>query len=304
MKNKDKTQVTESISSRYKDLDLWPSNKILSHFIEDQVKAVNALNDIIEDIEKAAIDVCEYLSKDNRSRLIYIGSGTSGRICVQDGAELYPTYGWPPDRLSFLIAGGNQALYRPIEGAEDDITAAQHDVSQLTLSSNDIIIAVSASGSTPYTVECCKVARNIGCLVIGVSSNLNSDLFSYTTHSLYTNSGPEPIAGSTRMNAGTAQKVCLNLLSTLIMIRMGCVYDGMMVDFQQMNSKLKKRACTVLQHITQCNHEEALKTLEEFDGNIKLSALVLKGLNKERALDLLQENNNNLRVALSHLDSQ
>lgn len=303
MKKNDTQQVTEFISNRYKELDIWPSEKILSCLLEDQKNAVNSLNNIITDIEKAALNAYTQLSSNHLSRLVYIGSGTSGRICVQDGAELYPTFGWPINRVSYLIAGGKKALFEAIENAEDNVDQAQEDMQSLNITANDVIIAVSASGSTPYTVECCKVALEQKCSIIGISSNVNAKLFAYSTHPLFTNTGPEPVAGSTRMNAGTAQKICLNMLSTLIMIKMGCVYDGMMVEFKLTNEKLKLRACKVLQHITQCDHDEAVKALDECNGDIKLAVLIIKGIIFEDAKVILANCNNNLREALSLIDS-
>ena len=184
-------------------------------------------------IQSAAAAAASRLKSGN-GRLVYAGAGTPARLAVQDGVELMPTYGWPRERLAFLIAGGEKALVRSIENAEDDAEAAARDIKRYLKRANtqDVCIAVSASGRTPDTVEVCRLARDAGALTIGISSKLDLALLKVADHAIFLDSGPEPVGGSTRMNAGTAQKAALNAISTLVMIRLGRVYDGFMVHVE------------------------------------------------------------------------
>jgi N-acetylmuramic acid 6-phosphate etherase len=201
-------------------------------------------------------------------------------------------------RLAFVIAGKEQALTRAIEGAEDDITAAQDQIAALNLTANDVCLAISASGATPFTVAACSAARDAGALTIGISSNPQSKLLQTAEHPVLTDSGPEPVAGSTRMNAGTAQTVALKMISTLIMIRLGHVHDGYMVDVQTTNDKLRKRAVRMVRDITGCKQDDAKTALAAADGNVKLAVLVTTGLSADEGRELLEKSDNNLRKAL------
>src|SRR5262245_3156189 len=185
----------------------------------------------------------------DRGRLIYAGAGTSGRLAVQDGAELMPTFSWPPERLLLLIAGGNEALIQAVEGAEDQTEHAIALVKSHGICPKDVLIAVAASGSTPFTLACLRGAKKAGALTIGVANNAGAPLLLESDHPILLDTGVEPIAGSTRMKAGTAQRITLNLLSSLLMIRLGRVYEGLMVDVQATNRKLAKRSEEMLTHL-------------------------------------------------------
>ena len=234
-------------------------------------------------------------------RLIYAGAGTSGRLAVQDGAELMPTFSWPPERLLLLIAGGNEALIQAVEGAEDQTEHGRALVKSHGICTEDVLIAVAASGSTPFTLACLREAKNAGALTIGVANNAGAPLLMESDHPILLDTGVEPIAGSTRMKAGTAQRITLNLLSSLLMIRLGRVYEGLMVDVQATNRKLAKRSEEMLTHLTGKSAEEARDALTRAEGSVKLAVLLLHGCALEDAKALLERVGGRLRVALAEL---
>ncbi len=287
---------------RFRGLELWSDSEILAAIVDGQAAALRAVRTAIPAIESAAAAAAQRL-RNGTGRLAYAGAGTPARLAVQDGVELMPTYGWPRERLAFLIAGGEKALVRSIENAEDDTDAAARDVKRNLprATAQDVCIAVSASGRTPYTVEVCRLARAAGALTIGISSAPDSALLRAADHSIFLDSGPEPVGGSTRMNAGTAQKAALNAISTLVMIRLGRVYDGFMVDVELGNEKLRERARRMVREITGCRADEAGRALDAAGGHAKLAVLVAKGLSREAAAGLLRKHGGDLRGALKTL---
>ncbi|MCZ6605735.1 MAG: N-acetylmuramic acid 6-phosphate etherase [Alphaproteobacteria bacterium] len=297
---------TEVFTTRYWGMETWSDDEIAETIFEDQVASLAAVRACLRQIAAAAGAASARLRDDTngRGRLVYAGAGTSARLAVQDGVELVPTFGWPEDRLAYLIAGGLGALTRSIEGAEDDRDAARVDVSALVLVPADILIAVSASGTTPYTVTACEAGRNAGALTIGIYNNDQPDGLSLAVvcdHPICAATGPEPIAGSTRMKAGTAQKIILNLLSTLIMVREGRVFEGLMVDMQATNAKLKTRARRMVAQIADVGNAEADRLLEAAGGHVKLAILIQKGLSPEIATAMLDEQGGDLRRVLDNL---
>jgi N-acetylmuramic acid 6-phosphate etherase len=232
-------------------------------------------------------------------RLIYAGAGTSGRIAVQDGAELMPTFSWPQDRLLLLIAGGDQALTQAVEGAEDQAEHALALVKSHRIGSEDVLIAAAASGTTPFTLACLRGAKVAGALTIGIANNPGTALLTESDYPIFLDTGAEPIAGSTRMKAGTAQRITLNLLSSLLMIRLGRVYEGPMVDVQATNQKLTKRSEDMLIHLTGKSVEVVREALIRADGSVKLAVLLLQGCTPAEAKTLLDRCGGRLRVALA-----
>ena len=287
---------TERASPRYSDIDLWESGDILDALIESQMAAVAAVRPALPAIEKAAEAMQARLS--GAGRLIYVGAGTSGRLAVQDGAELIPTFNWPQDRLLLLMAGGKDALLRSAEGAEDEIDQATRLVRQHRIGTADVIIAVAASGTTPFTLACMREAKRCGALAIGITNNRSTPLLVEADCSIWLDTGPEPIAGSTRMKAGTAQRVALNLLSTLVMIRLGRVHEGLMVDMQAMNAKLVARSENILRRLSGRSENEVRDALERAAGNVKKALLILHGCTVQKADALLEESGGRLRIAL------
>ena len=292
---------TEDFDELYNDLDILSNNEIINLLLDSQVvgleKTRNAKNSIIDAAEKLSLHL--NLTKDGR--LIYAGAGTSGRLGVLDCSELNPTFGWPLERSGFLMAGGLKALTNPVEGAEDNIVAANAEVKSMALNNADALVAISASGSTPYTVAVCEAAKAAGALTIALANNECSPILLNADCKIIIPSGAEAISGSTRMTAGTIQKVALNMLSTLTMIRLNRTYGSYMVDVQASNDKLKKRATKMVSEISQVDTNTALNALDKAKYNPKVAILIAMGLNFSDSMELLNQFNGNLRKALTKL---
>ncbi len=221
-------------------------------------------------------------------RLIYIGAGTSGRLGVLDAAELVPTYGIKPERAIGLIAGGKKAMFAAVEGAEDSITMGETDLKNLKLTANDIVIGLAASGRTPYVIGGLKYAAKVQALTIAVACVPNSVIGQIAEIAINAVVGPEVITGSTRMKAGTAQKMILNMISTGVMIRQGKVYQNVMVDVQPTNDKLVDRACRIISETAEIPTAKALSFLKKADNDVALAIVMAKtGKSKIVAKQLL-----------------
>ena len=288
---------TERPSPRYSNIDVWEPADILDGMIEGQLAAVAAVRAVRPAIEQAAL-ATEALLKEGNGRLIYAGAGTSGRLAVQDGAELMPTFSWPEERLLLLMAGGKDAMTRAVEGAEDEVEHAQRLVQEHDVGAKDVLIAVAASGTTPFTLACLREAKKRGALTIGIANNSDTPILKEANHSIWLDTGAEPIAGSTRMNAGTAQRITLSVFSSLVMVLLGRVYDGLMVDLQAVNEKLVKRSQHILSRLTGQGGDEARAALALAGGNLKLAVLLLHGCELNEAQDILHRTGGQLRAAL------
>jgi N-acetylmuramic acid 6-phosphate etherase len=287
---------TEESSSRYSGIDCWEAADVLESLIEGQFSAVAAVRAAIPAVQSAAVAMEARLQE--RGRLVYAGAGTSGRLAVQDGAELAPTFGWPNERLLFLMAGGQAALLHSVEGAEDDIAAARQLIAQQAISTDDVLIAVAASGTTPFTLACLREARTRGALTIGIANNRGTPILEESDHPIFLDTGPEPIAGSTRLKAGTAQKITLNALSTTLMVLLGRVYRGLMIDVRASNEKLIRRSQDMLVQLTGCSRRDAQNALSMASGSVKLAVLLLHGCDLNIAENLLRRANGHLSEAL------
>ncbi len=288
---------TERPSPRYSGIDVWEPLDALDAMIEGQFAAVAAVRAARRAILKAALAM-EARLRDG-GRLVYAGAGTSGRLAVQDGAELMPTFSWPAERLLLLLAGGEEAMVRAVEGAEDETGKAAAIVRSHAIGPADVLIAVAASGATPFTLSCLREAKRLGALTIGVANNPGTPLLAEADHPICLETGAEPIAGSTRMNAGTAQRITLSLLSSLVMIRLGKVYAGLMVEVQAVNAKLVGRREKMLIHLTGKSLAEVREAIKKTGGNTKLAVLVLEGVRLEEARDLLGRAGGRLREAIA-----
>jgi len=288
---------TERVSPRYSGLDLWNTTDVLDALIEGQFAAVAAVRAARASLERAAAAMEARVRY--RGRLVYAGAGTSGRLAVQDGAELMPTFNWPEERLVLLLAGGKDALLRSVEGAEDEVSLAERVVREHVIDGKDVLIAVAASGTTPFTLACMREAKNKGALTIGIANNPGTPILSESDHPVLLDTGPEPIAGSTRMKAGTAQKIALNLLSTLLMISLGRVYDGLMVDVQAVNEKLVGRSEEMLIRIASCDRDAARDALQRAHGSVKLAVMLLHGCSVDEGVRLIDRAQGRLRSALA-----
>jgi N-acetylmuramic acid 6-phosphate etherase len=220
---------------------------------------------------------------------------------VQDGAELMPTFSWPRERLLLLMAGGKDALLHAVEGAEDEIEQARALVRRNGIGASDVLIAVAASGTTPFTVACLREAKARGALTIGIGNNPGTPILAEADHPIELDTGTEPIAGSTRMKAGTAQRIVLTILSSLVMILLGRVYEGLMVDLQAVNDKLVRRSENILSRLTGRSCEDIRAALSTANGNLKVAALLLHGCEPREALGVLQRSGGQLRAALAQI---
>jgi N-acetylmuramic acid 6-phosphate etherase len=290
---------TERASPRYSDIDLWEPPDILEAMLEGQMSAVAAVRAALGVIAQAASATEARLREGGR--LVYVGAGTSGRLAVQDGAELVPTFNWPPDRLLLLIAGGKEALLRATEGAEDETAQAIRLVQQHRIASPDVVIAVAASGTTPFTLTCLREAKRRGALTVGIANNRRTPLLDEADCAIPLDTGSEPIAGSTRMKAGTAQRVTLNLLSSLVMIRLGHVHGGLMVDVQAINAKLVRRSEMILHRLTGRGSGEVADALRRANGSVKLAVLLLHGCSPDEGARVLERAGGRLRSALQSI---
>lgn len=278
---------TERVDPLYEEIDRWPTGRAVSALLDGQSRAVEAVARVEEDIAAAADAAAVRLGQSGR--IAYAGAGTSGRIGVQDGVELTPTFGWPEARLSFLLAGGPDAMMRAVEGAEDDEGAGHAAVREAGLDGSDVLIGIAASGRTPFTVGVVREARARGALTIAIANNTDSALLRAGEYAILLDTGAEAIAGSTRMGAGTAQKAALNALSTAIMLRMGLVYRGLMVNMRVSNAKLRERAERMIARLASVDGQEAIRSLDRADGDIRLAILIALGLTRDEAVARLGE---------------
>lgn len=236
-------------------------------------------------------------------RLIYIGAGTSGRLGVLDAVELVPTYGIKPERAIGLIAGGKSAMYLAVEGAEDDPDLAEADLKKINLSEKDMVLGIAASGRTPYVIGGLDYAKKVGAATIAVACVKNSLIGQHAEIAIEAVTGPEVVTGSTRMKAGTAQKMILNMISTGIMIRQGKVYENVMIDVLPTNEKLVERAKRIISTVTGISKEQASHVLKEADKDVGLAIVMAKTkMNKEQAETLLAENHGNVSDVLKQFD--
>jgi len=288
--------ATEEVSLRSELLDTWDVSTILTALWEGQMAAVAALGPGLPKLARAVEAAAVRLAAGGR--LAYAGAGTSGRIAVQDAVELVPTFDWPENRLILMMAGGEAALLHSVENAEDRVDLAAAIVEQHGIGAADVLVGVAASGTTRFTVAAIQTARSHGALTIAIANSAGSPLLSEADLPVLVETGAEAIAGSTRMKAGTAQKAALNLFSTALMVRLGRVYRGRMVDMQARNAKLRARAVRMLRELTDCSTVQAQAALANADGKVKLAVLLVHGLARTEAERLLADHNGNLRAAL------
>lgn len=290
---------TETVDPRFADVDRWPTVSVVETMLEGQLAAIAALKGQTGAIAAAAEAAAARMHKGGR--LVYAGAGTSGRLAVQDGVELTPTYNWPSDRLVFLVAGGTGALMRSVEGAEDNVEVARDEVAAAQVGPNDVLIAVAASGRTPYAVAALDAARARGALTIAIANNPGTPLLAAADHPIVADTGAEIVAGSTRMKAGTAQKAALNMLSTAIMLRCGLVHRGLMVNMRISNEKLFQRARRMVATLAGIDEARAADALELADKDLRRAVLIARGLSPRDAADRLARAGGDLGDALASL---
>jgi N-acetylmuramic acid 6-phosphate etherase len=288
-----KIQRTETLNPRSIDIDTLETKDIIDIINHEDINTVNAVIKAAPDIAKA-VTAAERVIRGGGS-LIYIGAGTSGRLGVLDASEMYPTFSLPNGIIRAIIAGGLKAVTSPVEGAEDDSTAGK--ASAQDVRSIDMLLGISASGSAPFVVSALKEGKFKGAICWMLTCGDTN--YEFLDGVIRIDVGPEIIAGSSRLKAGTATKMVLNTISTTTMIKLGRVYKGYMIDVVPSNQKLKRRAINIIAEITGCSHERAAEILDQSSGNCKRAILMqIKGITAEEAQDLLTKSGGSLRKAL------
>ncbi len=289
--------LTEERNPRSAGLDLASTEQVLVVINAEDARVAAAVKDQIPQIARALDAIVDRWERGGR--LFYCGAGTSGRLGVLDAAECPPTFGTPPDRVMGVIAGGAGALQRSIEGAEDSPATAREDLRQRGLCGQDALVGIAASGRTPYVLGAVEHAAAKGAATVGLSCNPGSPLERAADYPITPEVGPEVVTGSTRMKSGTAQKLVLNMISTGLMVRTGCVLGNLMVNVQVKNAKLADRAERIVGEVCGCDLDTARAALEAAGLNVRLAILMLKRrLNRTQAESLLQRYGDNLRRAL------
>jgi len=283
-------QLTESANPRTREIDLVSTLEMVRLMAAEDALVADAVAREAVPIARAIDAIAERLQRGGR--LIYIGAGTSGRLGALDAAEIPPTFSMAPDRVQALIAGGSRAITQSVEGAEDDADAGAHDIAGVNVTERDAVVGIAASGGTPYVLGGLKEAKRRGAYVAGVTCNRPTPMEDVANPVIALLVGPEAIAGSTRLKAGTAQKMALNMLSTGVMIRLGKTYGNLMIDVQPTNAKLRDRARRIVESACNLSPEDAAAVLNRCNGEVK-TALVsaLADVSPEQARVRLQQAN-------------
>ncbi|HEX7005478.1 MAG TPA: N-acetylmuramic acid 6-phosphate etherase [Trueperaceae bacterium] len=289
---------TEAASERFWELDRWPLSRTLAELVDGNRRAVEAVERALPQLEAAAEAIVERLA--GGGRLLYAGAGTSGRLALQDAAELPPTFGF--DRTVVLLAGGVDAGARAREGAEDDIGSADRAVEEAGVGEPDVLIGIAASGRTPYTVAAVRAAAERGAATVGVANNPATPLLAAARYPVCLDTGPEVLAGSTRLSAGTAQKIALNALSTAALVRLGGAYRNLMVGMSPSNAKLRERAVAIVVRATGADPGRARAALEAAGGEIRVAIVILRaGVGAPEAREFLEQHGQRVRHTLEAL---
>ncbi|MCD2345688.1 N-acetylmuramic acid 6-phosphate etherase [Clostridium guangxiense] len=282
--------ITEQVNSSTKNIDTMSTIEILNSINNEDIKVAYAVKKEIPSIVKAVDIVSEKLK--NNGRLFYIGAGTSGRLGILDASECPATYSTDPEIVQGIIAGGSNAVFTSIEGAEDDEDKGKSIIKERGINSKDVVIGITASGRTPFVIGAMKAAKRNGITTIGISNNKNSMINEEVDIKINPIVGPEVIMGSTRMKAGTSQKLILNMITTASMVKLGKVYGNLMIDLQLTNKKLLDRAVRIIEYAANVKSEKAKEYLEKSDFNPKIAIVMLKtGEEKDKSKELLQKEN-------------
>jgi N-acetylmuramic acid 6-phosphate etherase len=278
--------ITEQENPRSQNLSSLSSAEIVKLMNEEDALVTGAVKSVSEHIVKAVDGIVARLM--TGGRLFYIGTGTSGRLGVLDASECPPTFGVSPELVQGVIAGGYEACHRAVEASEDDAEAGRHDLELRKFSSSDVLVGIAASGRTPYTVGAISYARSLGAFTIGLTSVPNSPITRAAELSIIPVVGPEVVTGSSRLKAGTAQKMVLNMLSTITMVRLGYVSGNRMSNLKAGNLKLRERAQRILMAETGIDEQAAAKALEAAGTDLRVALVMIKGgSDKERAIAAL-----------------
>ena len=301
--NEFKKITTEGNNNSTKDIDLLSTKEMLLKINDEDLGVATAVREAIDQITKVVDEIVDCFMNDGR--LIYMGAGTSGRIGILDSVECPPTYGVPSDMVMCLMAGGDNAFVKAVEGAEDSKTLAVEDLKSINLQANDIVIGIAASGRTPYVIGGIEYAKEVGAKTACITTSKGSVLANLVEYPIEAVTGQEVISGSTRMKSGTAQKLICNMLSTGSMIKMGKVYGNYMIDVMATNEKLVARSYGIVSEITGCTLEEAKEKIEKY-GTIKkaLIAYFTGCEDLEVIEDALQSVKGNIRNAIAKIKGE
>ncbi|WP_313071061.1 N-acetylmuramic acid 6-phosphate etherase [Lacrimispora sp.] len=290
--------TTEMRNPDTMNLDQMTPFEIASIMNHEDGNVVSAIKEILPSVDQAITWATESLK--SGGRIIYIGAGTSGRLGVLDAVECPPTFGVPKELVVGLIAGGDQAFVEAVEGAEDSKTLCEEELKGIGLRKEDIVIGLAASGRTPYVIYGLRFAGHMGCKTVAIACNQDSDIGREALLAIEPLTGPEVLTGSTRLKAGTAQKMILNMISTGSMIGVGKVYENLMVDVKQSNEKLVVRSQNIVMTATECSREKAKEALEQSDGHVKTAILmILAECGAATAREMIVEAGGNIRKAFS-----
>ena len=289
---------TETPSASHTDLDLYDLADLVGALVDDQALAADAVRTAAPELVLAVEAALPRIQAGGR--LVYVGAGTSGRLGVLDSVELNPTFSWPRDRAPALIAGGPGAMFDAVEGAEDHYEQGRHDVHELQVGRVDVVLLIAASGTTPYVLGALQAAQAAGALTVGMANNPHAPLTTLAEIGITLDTGPELVSGSTRLKAGTAQKIALNTFSTALMVRLHKVYGNLMVDLRATNAKLVQRALALTMHATGADEARAEATLRACDRQVKVAIVALRaGIDVASAEQHLRAAHGSVRAALA-----
>lgn len=287
-------KITETRNIKSMNMDRMPVYDLLKLMNDEDKKVPYSVEKVLPEIEKAVLCVIDSFKKGGR--LLYIGAGTSGRLGVLDAVECPPTFGVSSNTVIGLIAGGEKAFVQAQEGAEDSTELAVDELKNINLQAHDVVCAIAASGRTPYCIGGLQYAKSIGCRTIAIACNKNSEIGKNADLAIEVEVGPEVLTGSTRLKAGTAQKLILNMITTAAMTGMGKVYENLMVDLKITNEKLLERAKNNVVQITGCTLDEASELLKISDNNVKVAIVMgLLGCTLDEAINHLKQANGFIR---------
>jgi N-acetylmuramic acid 6-phosphate etherase len=288
---------TEQPHPEHPALDTYDTAALVDALVADQAQAALAVRAAGAALAQAVDAAAPRLAAGGR--LVYVGAGTSGRLGLLDSVELNPTFSWPRERSPALLAGGERALLQAVEGAEDNREQAAADIAALQLTMNDVVLVLAASGTTPYAIAAAETARNTGALTVGYANNPGAPLLAACEIGVLLDTGPEVISGSTRLKAGTAQKIALNTFSSAVMVRLHKVYGNLMVDVRATNAKLVKRALRLTVLATGADEAVARAALDACGQRVKVAIVMLKaGLDAAAAEQALHAARDNITLAL------
>jgi len=289
---------TETPAAFHTELDQYPTAELVNALVDDQFAAVEAVRAAAPRLAAAVTAALPRIEAGGR--IVYVGAGTSGRLGVLDSVELYPTFSWPKERAIALLAGGHGAMFVAVEGAEDDRAQGARDLAAIDVGPNDVVLLLAASGGTPYVLGALHAARAAGALTVGFANNAQAPVVLEAEIGVTLDTGSEVISGSTRLKAGTSQKIALNTFSSALMVRLNKVYGNLMVDLKASNAKLVLRAVSLTRFATGADEATARAALEQCDFHVKVAIVALKKqISVDAARALLDTSHGSVRQALT-----